>query len=97
MDVGASPSADDSFDFCRFAHVDAIADVPIPQLFPLIYGAYGPGTKVILTMRNASEWVQRRDQWTSNGQFGISDVAPMGAGLASSIANASKVVSSPMC
>ena len=68
--------------------MDAIADVPVPQLFPLIYGAYGSGTKVILTMRSASEWVERRDRWMANGEHGVSDVAPMGTGLASSIANA---------
>lgn len=83
------PSSEyDGFDWCRFGYVDAIEDEPIPQLFPLIYRAHGDNTKVILTVRNATEWVERRDQWLSYGAKGVSDVAPLAAGFASSVANA---------
>merc|ERR1712083_1062546 len=50
----------DKFDFCQFGFLDAVADVPVPELFPFIYGAHGPETKVILTLRNASDWARRR-------------------------------------
>lgn len=83
------PSSEyDRFDWCRFGYVDAIEDEPIPQLFPLIYRAHGDSTKVVLTVRNATEWVERRDQWLSYGAKGVSDIAPLAAGFASSVANA---------
>lgn len=63
----------DSHDFCQFDFLDAVADVPIPQLFPFIYEAHGSDTRVILTVRNATQWVQRRMAWNSGR-----DLAPMG-------------------
>jgi len=66
----------DSFDWCIFDDVDVVADVPISQLTPYIYAAYGPGTKVINTVRNASSWVARRAEWDI--EWGKNDTAPLG-------------------
>jgi len=53
----------DTHNWCQFDDYDAIADSPIDNLAPLIYRAHGPGTKVILTRRNVTEWAARRADW----------------------------------
>ena len=47
------------FDYDVFDAYDGVTDVPIPQLFPYIYRTY-PQARVILSVRNASEWVDSR-------------------------------------
>lgn len=49
----------DHFDFRIFDEFDAIGDTPIPQYFPFLLDAY-PNSKVILTVRNATEWAIKR-------------------------------------
>ena len=51
-----------SFDYTVFDHataVGAILDTPVPQFFPYIFQSY-PNARVILAVRNASDWVRRR-------------------------------------
>ena len=47
------------FDYDVFDAYDGVADTPIPELFPYIYRTY-PQARVILSVRNASEWVDSR-------------------------------------
>lgn len=47
------------FDYDVFDAYDGVADSPIPELFPYIYRTY-PQARVILSVRNASEWVDSR-------------------------------------
>ena len=47
------------FDYDVFDAYDGVTDEPIPQLFPYIYRTY-PQARVILSVRNASEWVDSR-------------------------------------
>jgi hypothetical protein len=46
---------------CNFSNVDAIGDVPVAHLAPLIYRAHGPGTKV----RTLSKYFSYRSTHTS--------------------------------
>jgi len=66
----------DAFDWCQFDDYDVISDVPINDLMPYIYGAYGRGTRVIQTVRNVTEWPSRRAEWDSTEH--LNDTAPMG-------------------
>ena len=47
------------FDFDVFGNFDGVADLPVPQLFPYLIRTY-PNAKVVLSLRNASEWVASR-------------------------------------
>lgn len=47
------------FDFKSLEEFDAVFDVPIPNLFPYIFRTF-PNAKVILTVRDANEWVAKR-------------------------------------
>ena len=63
----ASASAFDwqlaSYDYCTaLKDVDAIADVPVPQVTPFIYAAHADA-RVIITVREAAEWYPRRINW----------------------------------
>lgn len=49
------------FDFTPLRDLTGVFDAPIPNLFPFIYRAF-PNAKVILTVRNSTDWVVRR--WT---------------------------------
>merc|ERR1711924_178723 len=62
-------------DWCSmFQPFDAIGDVPIPQLFPYIYMAHRKaGVKVILTVRNATEWPARRANWEAKREEQIQE------------------------
>ena len=65
----------DTADFCVFDDFDAYADVPMPSFAPYIYHAYGAGTKIIITERNASEWSPRRVKWDLDQK--VNDSAPL--------------------
>jgi hypothetical protein len=49
----------DDYDWCLFDDYDVVADVPITQIAPYLYSAYGPSTKVIQTVRNIKDWAER--------------------------------------
>ena len=50
-----------SFDYCSiFEPFDAYGDVPMDTFAPFVYAAHGPGTKVILTVRDPATWAERR-------------------------------------
>jgi hypothetical protein len=57
--MALTPSERAHFDYDVFDAYDGVADTPIPQLFPYIYRTY-PQARVILSVRNASEWVDSR-------------------------------------
>ncbi|KAL1519815.1 hypothetical protein AB1Y20_023321 [Prymnesium parvum] len=78
----------DTFDWCIYDDVDVVADVPIPFVAPYIYNAYGPGTKVINTVRKVSKWPQRRAEW--DAEFNVHDSAPFGWMFSESIEAASR-------
>ncbi len=60
-----------SFDYCgALRDVDAVADVPIPQLMAFLFASHSDA-RVILTARSSSEWYPRRVQWK-----GGTDMAP---------------------
>ena len=63
-----------------FDDYDVIADVPVPFLAPYIYRAYGNGTKVINTVRNVTQWTERRASW--DAQEHLNDTSPMVLGSA---------------
>ncbi len=70
----------DSFDFCTaLQDVDAVGDIPIPQLLPFIFAAHSDA-KVVLTVQNSVQWYRQRVQ----SQHGV-HAAPfywmMGRGL----------------
>eukprot|EP00966_Prymnesium_polylepis_P202732 4696733-Prymnesium_polylepis.1 len=69
---------------CVFDDYDVVADVPIPFIAPYLYQAYGPGTKVINTVRAAGDWAARRAGWDAHLDLG--DLAPLGWIFADSIA-----------
>lgn len=54
-----APADRQAFDFDVFGPWDGVTDQPIPQLFSHIYRTY-PNAKVVLSVRNASEWVASR-------------------------------------
>jgi hypothetical protein len=49
-----------------FAGYDAVADMPIPQLFPFILAAF-PNALVIHSLRDPFEWVERRSSMQGLG------------------------------
>ena len=57
--MALTPSERAHFDYDVFDAYDGVADTPIPELFPYIYRTY-PQARVILSVRNASEWVDSR-------------------------------------
>jgi len=65
----------DTYDFCVFDDFDVYADVPMPTFTPYIYQAYGNGTKIIVTERNATEWAPRRASWDVDNH--LNDSAPL--------------------
>jgi hypothetical protein len=68
---GLKPSELASFDYCgALKDLDAVADVPISQLFPFLYAAHSDA-RVVLTVRISEEWYPRRVQWK-----GGTDMAP---------------------
>jgi hypothetical protein len=59
---GLKPSELASFDYCgALKDLDAVADVPISQLFPFLYGAHSDA-RVVLTVQNSVEWYHQRAQ-----------------------------------
>jgi hypothetical protein len=65
------PSELATFDYCgALKDLDAVADVPIPQLMPFLYAAH-EDARVVLTVRKSEEWYPRRVQWK-----GGTDMAP---------------------
>ena len=52
----------ETFDFDKWLpkHIWGIADTPIPDIFPYIFRSF-PNAQVILTTRNAAEWVRKRE------------------------------------
>ncbi len=70
---GLQPDAYATFDFCTaLKDMDAIADVPIPQIMPFIFAAHADA-RVVLTVRDPVEWYPRRVQWKPGG----TDMAPL--------------------
>ena len=57
--MNLAPSECDDFDYRVFDSIAYVSDTPIPQFFPYIFKAY-PRAKVILTVRNGSEWARSR-------------------------------------
>ena len=53
----------DTFDFCVFDDFQVYSDVPMPSFAPYIYAAYGRGTKIIVTERDATEWSAVRSRF----------------------------------
>ena len=53
--------------------IDAVGDVPMNQVTPYLYHAYGPGTKVILTILKPTDWVKARLKWMKG-----KDAGPLG-------------------
>jgi len=53
--------------------IDAVGDVPMNQVTPYLYHAYGPGTKVILTILKPADWVKARLKWMKG-----KDAGPLG-------------------
>ena len=53
------PNARDAHNFRMLDGIPAVADEPIPQYFPYLFRAY-PKAKIILSIRNASNWVRSR-------------------------------------
>jgi hypothetical protein len=74
--LALTPSERAHFDYDVFDAYDGVADSPIPQLFPYIYRTY-PQARVILSVRNASEWVDSRVRHhpTSPRPFAIFDAS----------------------
>jgi len=66
----------DTMDWCVFDEYDVVSDVPIPELAPYLYSAYGKGTKVIQTTRSVTDWAARRADWDE--AIHANDTAPMG-------------------
>ena len=68
-------------DWCAlFDDYDAVLDSPIPNLLPYIYQAFGDTAKVILTVRDAQDWVARRQEWSatwSEGRTNTGDPTPL--------------------
>ena len=57
---GLKPSELASFDYCgALKDLDAVADVPISQLFPFLYAAHSDA-RVVLTVQNSVEWYHQR-------------------------------------
>ena len=67
-----NPETDYSdMDWCAlFEDYDAVLDAPIPNLLPYIYQAMGSAAKVIVSVRNASEWAARRQEWSKHWAAG---------------------------
>ena len=60
---GLKPSELASFDYCgALKDLDAVADVPISQLFPFLYAAHSDA-RVVLTVRKSEDWYPRRIRW----------------------------------
>ena len=56
------PSELATFDYCgALKDLDAVADVPIPQLMPFLYAAH-EDARVVLTVQNSVEWYRQRAQ-----------------------------------
>jgi len=67
-----------AFDWCRFGEWDVVADTPLSSITPMLYSAFGPGTRVLVTQVNASKWAEDRTkrQTQSIGQS-LSNAAPL--------------------
>ena len=71
------PSRYASYDWCELLRdLDAINDMPVADLAPFIYAAH-PDAAVVLTLRNATEWVVRREAYTARSPV-FANAAPMG-------------------
>ena len=59
--MDAKPEVYGSIDYHRLLNgIDAVADVPIPTVFPFLYDALKTRSFVILSTRPSNEWAQRR-------------------------------------
>ena len=72
--MDAKPEVYGSIDYHRLLNgIDAVADVPIPTVFPFLYDALKTRSFVILSTRPSNEWAQRRYDWgihlATNGGF----------------------------
>ena len=62
--MDAKPEVYGSIDYHRLLNgIDAVADVPIPTVFPFLYDALKTRSFVILSTRPSNEWAQRRYAW----------------------------------
>ena len=62
--MDAKPEVYGSIDYSRLLNgIDAVADVPIPTVFPFLYDALKTRSVVILSTRPSNEWAQRRYNW----------------------------------
>ena len=62
--MDAKPEVYGSIDYHRLLNgIDAVADVPIPTVFPFLYDALKTRSFVILSTRPSNEWAHRRYDW----------------------------------
>ena len=66
----------ESFDYCsKLNAFDSYSDTPFHIFTPHVYAAFGPGTKIIVTIRGAADWAHRRAEWDE--LLNATDVAPL--------------------
>ena len=77
--MDAKPEVYGSIDYHRLLNgIDAVADVPIPTVFPFLYDALKTRSFVILSTRPSNEWAQRRYEWAQRmGAEKIFDPIPL--------------------
>ena len=67
--MDAKPEVYGSIDYHRLLNgIDAVADVPIPTVFPFLYDALKTRSFVILSTRPSNEWAHRRYNWGLRGE-----------------------------
>ena len=77
--IDLEPSGRDAFDYTLFDGADAVSEYPFPSYFSYLLRDH-PDAYVILTVRNATEWVHKREHdHPTTPMVGLSEEASMRA------------------